>query len=70
MIDMNFKLKPTNTSIVIMICLVVVIVGIGPLLTLWALNTLFPVLALQYSFVNWCAVVLLHAFFTTSIGKR
>lgn len=32
----------------------------GPLAILWALNTLFPVLAIPYSFYNWLAVVVLN----------
>lgn len=32
---------------------------VGPLLTIWALNTLFPVLAIAYTFWNWCATLLL-----------
>jgi len=31
----------------------------GPFLTIWSLNTLFPVLAIPYTFDTWCAVVLL-----------
>ena len=34
---------------------------IGPLLTIWSLNTLFPALAIQYSFATWAAVVILGA---------
>lgn len=31
-----------------------------PLLTIWALNTLFPVLAIKYGFFQWLAVVVLN----------
>lgn len=33
---------------------------IGPLAILWALNTLFPVLAIPYSFYSWLSVVVLN----------
>lgn len=33
-----------------------------PLLTLWALNTLFPVLALEYSIGNYFAIMVLGIF--------
>ena len=64
---MNFLLKPTGLNIVILLAIILFVGILGPYLVLWALNTLFPVLALKYSFDSWCAVVLLHAFFTTAI---
>ena len=36
--------------------LIVVLVVIGPLATIWALNTLFPILAIPYNFYTWAAV--------------
>ena len=67
---MNFKLEPTSIGLSFMLVLLVFLVLVGPLLTLWALNTLFPNLALAYSFTNWCAVVVLHSFFTTTVTNR
>jgi hypothetical protein len=32
---------------------------IGPLLTIWSLNTLFPVLAIPYNLSTWAASLLL-----------
>lgn len=29
----------------------------GPLLTIWSLNTLFPVLAIPYTWKTWLAVI-------------
>lgn len=41
---------------------VIAIVAIifGPLAIIWALNTLFPVVAIPYSFWHWLAVVVLN----------
>ena len=39
--------------------LFVLILAVGPLLTVWALNTLFPVLAIPYNFWTWLAVIIL-----------
>lgn len=47
--------------------LVVVLVAIGPLFTIWALNTLFPVLNIPYSLDTWAAVVLLGMFFRANV---
>ena len=33
--------------------------ALGPLLVIWSLNTLFPVLAIGYTFWNWLAVFFL-----------
>lgn len=45
----------------IFIALFIALIIVGPLLTIWALNTLFPVLAIEYSFATWAAVVILGA---------
>ena len=39
--------------------LIVAIIIAGPLLSIWSLNTLFPVLAIPYTFETWLAVILL-----------
>ena len=44
------------------IILLLVIVGILlPLALIWAINTLFPVAAIEYSFINWLAVLVVLA---------
>jgi multidrug efflux pump subunit AcrB len=47
----------------------IVLVVIGPLLLLWALNTLFPALAIPYTLWTWCAAFLLSAPFVNR-GKN
>ena len=42
----------------------------GPLLTIWAANTLFPVLAIPYSLETWAAVILLGGFFKANISVK
>ena len=53
---------------ILALILIVVLVAIGPLLTIWAANTLFPVLAIPYNFETWCAVVLLGVFFRANVA--
>ena len=36
-----------------------VVVVFGPLLTIWSLNTLFPVLAIPYSIETWVAALII-----------
>lgn len=52
----------TNAALAGIGVLVLIILAItfGPLAILWALNTLFPVLAIPYTFWNWLAVVVLN----------
>lgn len=45
-------------KIAALIALIVALVAIGPLLTIWALNTLFPALAIPYALETWAAVII------------
>jgi hypothetical protein len=53
-------MKATTGSIILMVVLLTALVVLGPLGILWALNTLFPLLAIPYNFWTWAAVVLLN----------
>ena len=46
-------------KILVLILTVVFLLAIGPILVIWSLNTLFPVLAVPYTLETWAAVVLL-----------
>ncbi len=43
--------------------ILVILVVIGPLLTIWSLNTLFPVLAIPYSIETWLATAVIAGIF-------
>ena len=49
------------------IVLIVVLLAIGPWLVIWALNTMFPALAIQFTFWTWCAVVILGTFLRANV---
>ena len=51
------------------IVIVVALVAIGPLLTIWSLNVLFPVLAIKYSLESWLAIVILGVLFNIMKAK-
>lgn len=51
---MNFKNITLVSSMVLLIILCVVF---GPLIVIWSLNTLFPVLAIPYNIWTWLAVI-------------
>ncbi len=50
--------------------LIVAIIIVGPLLSIWALNTLFPVLAIPYAFDTWLAVALFGGMFRGSFIRK
>jgi hypothetical protein len=54
----------------ILILFITVLVILGPLAILWALNTLFPTLALSYSFWNWLAVIVLSGVFKSNVNVK
>lgn len=51
-----------NTKLILILLFAVVMVIIGPIVTIWAANTLFPALAIPTTFETWCAVILLGMF--------
>jgi len=48
-------------KIVLLGLLIIVLVAFVPLAVVWALNTLFPVVAIPYNFYSWLAVVVLNS---------
>jgi multidrug efflux pump subunit AcrB len=51
-----------SSKIVLLVLLLLAIVVFGPLITLWSLNTLFPVLAIPYNLATWFAVLWVFGF--------
>jgi hypothetical protein len=54
-------------KLILGISLFVAVVVFGPLLGIWSLNTLFPVLAIPYTWETWAAFALL---FGSATGLR
>jgi hypothetical protein len=48
---------------------VISLIAIGPLLTIWSMNVLFPALAIPYSLETWAAVIILGGVFKTSVSN-
>ena len=57
-------------KVIVAVALIVVIMAIGPWLVIWALNTMFPVLAIEFTFWTWCAVVILGTFFRANVSVK
>jgi hypothetical protein len=52
------------------LALIIALVAVGPILTIWSLNTLFPTLAIPYTLETWAAVVLLGGVFKSTINVK
>jgi hypothetical protein len=52
------------------VALIVLLVIAGPLLILWALNTLFPVLAIPYTVWTWLAALILGSTLSPTIRVK
>jgi len=51
------------SKVSLLIILLFVVVLLGPIVTIWALNTLFPVLAIPYSIETWLATAVIAGIF-------
>ena len=52
-------MSDTNAKVVIAFILIILLVVCGPMVTIWALNTLFPMLAIPLTFDTWLATFIL-----------
>ena len=57
-------------KLIVVIALIVGLILAGPLLLIWALNTLFPVLAIPYTIWTWVAALILGATIGPSVRVR
>ena len=53
-----------------LVLIVIALIIVGPLLTIWALNTLFPALAIPFTFWTWLAVVILGGLFKSRVEVK
>lgn len=57
-------------KVIAVIALIVAVIIIGPILTIWSLNTLFPALAIPYAIETWAAVVILAATIRSNVSLK
>jgi hypothetical protein len=51
------------SKVTLVLILVFTVIIFGPIVTIWALNTLFPVLAIPYTIETWLATVVIGGIF-------
>jgi len=61
-----FKLQLVSFIIV----LIVIVFVLSPLALIWAINTLFPVVAIEYSFINWFAASVVIAVTRSNVSLK
>lgn len=49
---------------------IVGVIIVGPLLLIWALNTLFPVLAIDYNLATWAASFIISATLNAKVNTK
>lgn len=57
-------------TIIAVLALAVLAVIFGPLATIWAVNTLFPLVAIPYNFYSWLAVVVINLTLRSSVSFK
>ena len=57
-------------AVIILALLGAAVIVLGPILTIWALNTLFPALAIPYTLETWFAVIVLKGFVAVTVNKN
>jgi tryptophan-rich sensory protein len=56
--------------IILAVAAIIFLIAIGPLITIWSLNTLFPVLAIPYTIWTWLATVFLFAAVRANVSVK
>lgn len=62
------KTQKEAVLLVLAVVVVALLIAFGPLALIWSLNTLFPALAIPYTFWSWLAVVVLSGAFKTTVN--
>ena len=54
-------------TLILIVLVVVALLIAGPFIVIWSANTLFPALAIPYTWQTWLATILLGAFFRANV---
>jgi hypothetical protein len=57
------------TKMALLVVFFVLLIIVGPFITIWSLNTLFG-LGIAYTFWTWLAMIFLGMFFNARIGQK
>ena len=57
-------------KIFLLVLIAIAIIVLAPIATIWALNTLVPVLAIPYTFETWVAAIIIAGLFQNSFPSK
>ena len=57
-------------KMVLVVLFFLALIALGPIATIWALNTLFPVLVIPYTLETWAATVILGGLITARVSSK
>jgi hypothetical protein len=57
-------------KLILAIAFIIFLVVIGPILTIWSLNTLFPTLAIPFTLETWAAVVIIGGVLKSRVSVK
>jgi hypothetical protein len=60
----------TAAKVMLGLFLIVLLAALGPWLVIWSMNTLFPALAIEFTFWTWCAVIIMGVFFRANVTVK
>lgn len=60
----------SNITLIALVAFIIAVITFGPWVTIWALNTLFPLLAIPFNLATWFAVIWIGAFFQVKVTRK
>jgi hypothetical protein len=57
-------------KMVLVVLFFLALIALGPIATIWALNTLFPALAIQFGLATWAAVIVIGTFLRANVTVK
>ena len=57
-------------KLILGLALIVALIALGPWLVIWAANTLFPTLAIDFNLSTWFAVIVLGTFLRANVTVK
>jgi hypothetical protein len=60
----------TAAKVILGMFLIILLAALGPWLVIWSMNTLFPILAIEFTFWSWCAVIIMGVFFRANVTVK
>lgn len=59
-----------SAAYIFVVLLVIALFALAPFAIVWSLNTLFPLLAIPYTFETWLATIVLSGVFKSTITMK